>query len=301
MGSSVYEIVTGTIVKRLEEGNIPPWQKPWSCSFPKNVISGKEYRGINTLLLMTSPFDTPVWGTFNQWKQLGGSVKKGERSEIVTYWGGKYTKTVKGEGGEEEKKGMPAFLRYYRVFNVQQIQFEGGVVPPKVEKQLVVKKALGRKDTLKKCKEIVVGMPNPPKITLGGVAAYYSVGLDIVNIPPKDTFDKLESYYGTLFHELIHSTGHKSRLERDIAKGTNKFGSPDYSKEELIAEIGACFLCGIAGIFPVVQDNSTSYLASWASKLSGDPKLIVTASSAGQKAADYIINEEKEEEVIEEE
>ena len=133
------------------------------------------------------------------------------------------------------------------------------------------------------------GKPNPPKITHDGTQAAYSPKLDAISLPPMDSFESAEGYHATLFHELSHSTGHPTRLDRDTLTGLAPFGSPVYSREELVAEFGSAFLCGNAGISPATLDNQASYIESWRKVLKADTKLVVQAASAGQKAADCVL------------
>jgi antirestriction protein ArdC len=138
------------------------------------------------------------------------------------------------------------------------------------------------------CDAIVKDMPNRPEI-VGSLNAWYSPIADKVGIPAINSFNGSEEYYSTLFHELVHSTGHKSRLHREQFDNPVRFGSESYSKEELVAELGASMLCGVSGISPRVLDNSASYLQSWINRLRGDSRLIVSAASQAQKASDYIL------------
>jgi antirestriction protein ArdC len=276
---SVYQIVTEQIIKQLEAG-VAPWRKPWRTEAPCNLLSGKEYRGINPFLLAPRGYGSRYWLTFNQANRLGGHVRKGEHSSIVTFWKIGQEKLVKSADGTEHKT-RPFLLRYYRVFNVEQT--EG------IAEKLGLGKASPRIPSLDECEAIVSGMPNRPAITQDG-RAWYRPSTDTVGIPARTAFDSAEFYFATLFHELAHSTGHASRIGREGIEQLNTFGSESYSKEELVAEMGASMLCGVAGIAPRTIENSAAYLKTWIECLRGDSKLIVSAASAAQRAADYIRN-----------
>ena len=275
---NVYEIVTAEIIAKLEAGNCP-WKKPWNTTAPKNLVSQKEYRGINTFLLSASGFPSPYWLTYAQAVKLGGNVKKGEHGHIVVFWN-VGTERIYFKKDGTEKTGKPFLLRYYRVFNLSQtegIQSKLGIVD--ADSKPVP--SIGACDTL------LANMPDRPAIKASD-RAWYRPSTDEIGIPDKSVFHSSEAFYATLFHELTHSTGHASRVGREGVEILNTFGSETYSKEELIAEMGSAMLCGVTGIAPVIIENSAAYLRSWISVLKGDSKLIVTAASAAQKACDYI-------------
>lgn len=278
----VYEIVTEKIIAALESGTAP-WRKSWGCnnSAPVNFHSGKNYRGINTFLLHCSGFASPYWLTFKQAKERGGTVKKGEKGMPVVFWNWIYKdatgKTIKDQ--TKAAKKIP-FLRYYTAFNAEQID---GVEFPAVD---IPTREHTPSET---CEKIVAGMPSPPEIKTKGSQPCYIPSLDRVEMPKAEHFHSGDEYYSTLFHELTHATGHKSRLDRKELTKVSGFGSSDYSKEELVAEMGAAFICGHAGI-DTTLDNSAAYLQNWIKVLKGDSKLAVTAAAQAQKAADYILN-----------
>lgn len=277
--SSVYQIVTDQIIKQLENG-VAPWRKPWRTEAPCNLISGKEYRGINPFLLAPQGYGSRYWLTFNQANKLGGHIRKGEKSSIVTFWNVGDERVVKSADGTE-RKTRPFLLRFYRVFNVEQT--EG------IADKLGLGKTSPRIPNLDQCEAIVSGMPHRPAITQDG-RAWYRPSTDTVGIPARTAFHSAEDYYSTLFHELVHSTGHASRIGRPGIEQLNTFGSEAYSREELVAELGASMLCGIVGITPSTIENSAAYLQSWITALRGDSKLIISAASAAQRAADYLRN-----------
>jgi antirestriction protein ArdC len=276
---SVYEIVTEQIVSQLQAGTAP-WRKPWITSAPKNLISGKEYRGINTFMLSASGFPRPEWLTLNQANKLGASIKAGERSSMVVFW----------KIGEEKKnattgkKSRSFLLRYSRVFNISQCVHGDVSLVEKLGLDAVKGNAI---PSIESCDAIVSAMPNRPVI-FDADHAFYRPPTDEVGIPDKSMFHSSEEFYSTLFHELTHSTGHASRVGRAEVQDVQRFGSQSYSREELVAEMGAAMLCGVAGISPAVLENSAAYLQSWIKALRGDSKLVVTAASAAQKAADFI-------------
>lgn len=150
-------------------------------------------------------------------------------------------------------------------------------------------------DPVEKAEAIISGYTNPPKITHAPGGAWYKAGVDQVNVPKKNEFKDVNKYYSTIFHELVHSTGHKQRLKRDGIANTSFFESLTYSKEELVAEIGASFLCAMAGIDNTTLDNSAAYIQGWLGVLKDDPKMVVHASQQAQKAADWILGKQKEE------
>jgi antirestriction protein ArdC len=277
--SSVYQIVTEQIIKQLESG-VAPWRKPWRTEPPCNLVSGKPYRGINPFLLAPQGYGSRYWLTFNQANRLGGHVRQGEKSSIVTFWKIGTEKTVVDDDGNE-RKSRPFLLRFYRVFNVEQT--EG------IADKLGIGKASPRIPNLDQCDQIVAGMPHKPVIIQDG-RAWYKPSADVVGMPSRNAFESPEAYYATLFHELTHSTGHSSRIGRDGIEKLNEFGSESYSREELVAELGSAMLCGVTGIEPATIANSAAYLKAWIDVLRGDSKLIVSAASQAQKASDYILN-----------
>jgi antirestriction protein ArdC len=277
MSQSVYQIVTEQILNQLQQG-VVPWRKPWKTELPANLISGKEYRGINTFLLASLGYGSRYWLTFNQAAKLGGSVRKGEKSAIVTFWNIGDEKIVKHADGTTRKE-KPFLLKYYRVFNVEQT--EG------IAEKLGLGNASPREFSIEACEKIYAQMPHAPSIEQDS-RAWYRPSTDSIGMPSKALFHSPEEYYSTLYHEMTHSTGHASRVGRDGIENLNTFGSESYSKEELIAEMGAAMLCGITGISPATIPNSASYIQCWINRLKGDSKLLVSAASQAQKAADYI-------------
>jgi antirestriction protein ArdC len=281
----LYQTVTDRIVTLLESG-VNPWRNPirgGNQGMPRNLNSGNAYRGINVFLLAITAWERgyrcPWWLTFKQARDRGGTVKKGEKSTLVIFW--KTYDTQDRKTGEDIK--VPV-LRYYRVFNAEQCEgIDLGEYEP-VEPIAFT--------PMESCEQIVRGYVQTgdgPKVIHKGFQASYSPILDRVRMPEPGWFTGAEAYHHTLFHELIHSTGHSTRLNRGLDRELRPFGSPDYSKEELIAEMGAAFLSAEAGIEPQVVENAASYLQGWVNALKGDKKLVVTAGGAAQRAADHIL------------
>jgi antirestriction protein ArdC len=283
--STVYQIITDRILDCLSNG-VVPWRKPWRTEAPKNLISGKDYRGVNVLLLHAAPFESPHWLTFNQARTLGGVVKKGERGTPVVFWKITEDREKRDRRGQAEKSFL---LRYYTVFNVTQCQ--GVEAPPAISRPAF--------NPIEECDRIVRDFAGRPRIVHGGGQACYVPSQDRIQIPPRESFTSAPEFYSTLFHELVHSTGAATRLDRKGVTEPASFNSHSYSFEELIAECGAAFLCAQGGVSAATLDNSAAYIASWAKALRNDPKMIVNASGQAAKAADLILGK-KGEQVVEE-
>ena len=273
MSKDIYELITARFIEQLKKGTVP-WQKPWMGV--QNIVSKKPYRGINALILGGSDFQSPYWLTFKQAHDLGGKVKKGEHATPVIYY--KLFEKRDDQGnlvlGSNGRPTRIPFIRWSNAFNLDQTE---GIAPP-TQAQVVVQNPL---HPLEKAAKIVEEAKVCP-IYHTGFAAVYSPGEDVIRMPAQKTFRTAESYYQTLFHEMTHSTGHASRLDREGVTLPIKFGSERYSKEELIAELGASFL-------------STAYLDSWIEKFQNDPKMIFTASSQAQRSTDFILGLEQKE------
>jgi antirestriction protein ArdC len=283
---STYQTVTERIISSLKAGVIP-WEKPWKTPryaggpFPRNFYTGKPYRGINVLLLWSSEYGSPFWLTFKQAQALKGSVRKGEHgTPIVFYKQLPEHATKDEEAGEDER--LPFVLCHYTVFNVEQCD---GLTLPEIS-QPAIAPEIGEDEL---CESIVTGWENRPALYLNSPTeyrAYYRPSSDSVHMPARSRFVDAPHYYSTLFHELVHSTGHESRLHRIFG---DRFGDELYSKEELVAEMGAAFLCAIAGIANEHTDrNTAAYIQNWISALEEDNRLIVHAAANAQKAVDQI-------------
>jgi len=273
-----YQIITDRITKLLEEG-VCAWSKPWNsqAGMPRNLFSQRPYRGINVWMLGAQRYESPFWATFNQVKQAGGSVKKGEKSTPIVFWK-KYT-SVDKDTGEEEGRFT---LKYYAVFNTAQVE---GVAVPTLEQPIF------EHTPIEVCEKVVGNYPNRPTLLHGDSRAYYRPSTDCIVMPDMTAFPQLSCYYSTLFHELTHSTGHSDRLNRPTLVDAVAFGSVNYAKEELIAEMGAAYLCGVCGIANETINNSAAYLKGWLKVLRDDPKMLVQAAGQAQRAVDHILGE----------
>ena len=284
---STYEVITERIIEAIETNKSLPWRKPWktsgSNSLPRNLSTNKEYRGINVFLLSMMGFENPYWITFKQAKSLGGSVRKSEKGCPVVFWSILEKKNSKS--GEIEK--IP-FIRHSTLFNASQCD---GLTVPTVSAAVAE-----TTDPIETCEAIVQGFKDRPAIVEHEQCAYYSPSKDIVNMPKRDTFESSAEYYSTLFHELAHSTGHPSRVGRNLSKSHSFFGSQSYTCEELCAEFSASYLCAHAGIESATIDNSVAYLQGWVSALREKPRMLVDAAAQAQKAADYILGKSQQNE-----
>lgn len=273
--STIVQIITDQIIETLEKGAIP-WKKPWKTELPMNLISKRTYRGINLLVLSMSPkYVSPYYLTFRQLAHLGGSVKPGSKGFKVVYW--KIFESSDENTSERETLEKP-LLRYYTVFNSEQCINIPKDIFPYVNNNI---------DPIAACEKIMDNMPNMPEIK-ETKNAFYDMKSDIIGLPPRKNFISQEEFYSTAFHELVHSTGHPDRLNRKNSSGGSDFNE-NYSKEELVAEIGSSYLCAHARIAPKTIDNQAGYIANWLSVLKGDKKFIFSASSLAQKAVDYIL------------
>lgn len=265
---SVYQEVTDRIIAQLEKG-AAPWIKPWSGA-PQgadiNYVSGKAYRGINRILLAMSGFSTPVWATFNQWADKGGTVRKGEKGTRITLY--KPISITDKDSGEE--RAVP-LLRTFVVFNAEQVDgIEFKAPEPMTEPE--------RHDA---CEETI--RKSGATIRFGGDRACFIPSADIIQMPHLGDFKSREHYYATAFHELVHWTGHEHRLDRNL-KG--KFGNTDYAFEELVAEMGAAMLCADHQIEGDLRH--AGYIQSWLKCLKDDSKAIFKAAALAEKAATFI-------------
>ena len=271
--SSVYQIITEQIIRQLESG-VAPWHKPWTTELPKNIVSKREYRGINVFLLASLGYGSPYWLTYKQATELGGNVRRGEHGAKVVFW--KFDKYEAEDADGQMVEKTSAILRYYTVFNLEQCD---GIAAPDASRVV---------NPITECERIVRGTPNAPRFEQD-CRAWYRPSTDTVGMPARNTFDSAESYYSTLFHELTHSTGHPKRIGREGIEKLNTFGSESYSKEELVAEMGAALLAGMAGIERSTLANSAAYLKPWIDVLKADSRMVVFAASQAQKAADYVL------------
>ena len=300
--------INDRILGFLKDG-IVPWQKPWNggkFNAPRSVSTNKVYRGTNLSLLGCAGYESPWWLTFGQAKKLGGQVRKGEKSFPVSYWKfypsedctGYYGTSGGCSGGGCGKcKGTGKYkprpsLFSFNVFNANQCEDLPEKYYPSVKDEDEVRDF----SPVEACDEIIANYPNSPKVYHDQAnSCFYSPPTDEVHMVAPEKFVSDEEYYSTLFHELVHSTGHSKRLDRgNDTRDRLAFDSEhEYSKEELVAELGSTFLCAISGIdrSEVIQ-NSASYISSWKSKLSENEDWIVWAGSRSAKACDHILGTE---------
>jgi antirestriction protein ArdC len=270
-----------SLIAQLEAGTIP-WRKPWTSRMPRNLVSQKVYRGMNVFMLAMQGYSSEYWLTFKQANDLGGTVMKGQHGTHITKFS-TYNRKEKNEDGEVESTSRASFWHTYTVFNLQQCNPE-------------LSAALGLTNTepiedIPAAQALWDGYQNRPELRWSD-CAFYRPSEDIIGMPARERFISAQAeFYSTLFHEAVHSTGHKSRLNRDEITGTIQFGSEDYSNEELVAEFGAAMLCGSCGIAPALVQNQAAYIKHWLTKLKlSDNNLVIPkAMSAAQKAVDHIL------------
>lgn len=279
-GTNVYQMVTDRIISELEKG-VVPWRKPWTGvrSGAFNRISKKPYSLLNQMLLRNQG----EYASFKQWSDLGGKVKKGAKSEFVVFWKMQEYQDTNAEG-ETVKKIVP-LLRYYNVFHISQVEGaeplpsglpESDIEP--IEEAEIIKENYKSRENME-IREVITD------------EAYYSPSGDYIQIPERQQYKAIEDFYSTLFHEMIHSTGHQSRLDRLESGASARFGGESYSKEELVAEIGSTMILNQLGIeTSKTFSNSAAYIKGWLAVLRNDSKFIVSASSKAEKAVDYILD-----------
>ena len=282
----VYSRITEKIIADLEAG-VRPWAKPWNAEHAAGRINkplrhnGQAYSGINVLMLWSAACDrgfaSPIWMTYRQAKEYSGQVRKGENGELVVYANKLIREDEDPETGEEKKRAIP-FLKGYTVFNVEQI--DG--LPEKYYE--LAEPVLDPVSRISKAEKFFAA--TGVSIKHGGNRAFYAVGPDYIQMPPFECFQNAESYYSTLGHEATHATRHKSRLDRSF--GRKRWGDEGYAAEELVAELGACFLCADLGIALEPRDDHAAYLKSWLKVLRNNTRAIFTAASHAQRAAEYL-------------
>jgi antirestriction protein ArdC len=282
----VYTRITSQIVADLEKG-VRPWVKPWNAEHAAGRITrplrhnGQPYAGINVLSLWISAvarnFAAPVWMTYRQASELGAHVRKGERGSLVVY-ANKITRTERNEKtGEDIQLEIP-YMKGYTVFNVEQIDSLPEIYYAKIAP---TRDPIARIEHAEKFLHATGATINH-----GGTRAYYSLSTDAVQMPPFEAFRDAESYYATLAHELAHWTGAKTRLDRDF--GGHRFGSNAYAQEELVAELGAAFLCADLELTLEAREDHSAYIANWLEVLNNDNRAIFTAAAHAQRAVDFI-------------
>lgn len=272
MTNKLYEEITKRIIEKLEAGT-SIFEMPFSNGLAKNYITKKPYRGVNAIIL-----ESGEYATFKQIKDCGGKIKKGAKSETIVFW-----KLIEAEDEETGETFKTPYARQYKVFKIGR-DTEG------LETETTIDKNDSEQTPVESTVTIINNYPNKPGYTEISGQAYYNPGLDVVNVPPATEFKEINRYYSTFFHELVHSTGSADRLKRIGITNTDKFGSEQYSKEELVAELGASMLCAVSGIEKHTLDQSASYIKSWIKVLKDDYSFIVSASQQAQKAVDHILN-----------
>ena len=267
------------IIKKLEQG-VVPWQKTWRTAMPRNFVSNMEYKGINSMILGLSEFESNYFITYKQCKDLGGTVKKDEHSSLVVFW--KPIVKFKEHDIDEPTANINFLLRYYYVFNISQCNLSDAV--------LKKRNIISTNPKITEAEDIIKGYKNPPEISINNMIPNprYLPRLDKIEIQSIDNFNTSDDYYASLFHECIHSSGHPSKCNRRGISGKIVFGSEEYSREELIAEIGASYLCNISGIQKTI-DNHSAYIANWLQVLNNNYRMILIAASQASKACDYIL------------
>lgn len=284
-----YQAVTNIIIEHLERG-VVPWRCPWQreVGIPRNFHTGKTYNGINVLLLGMRHMASPYWLTYRQAQELGGHVRKGEHgSHIIKAGESKATSSdeTTGEDAAPQQRRR-VYLREYTVFNAVQIE---GIDFPSANPI----PQLPERERIQAAEQVIAEMPLPPVIQEGmSTAACYRMATDIVQMPAFASFESAEAYHLTLFHELVHATGHPKRLNRESLIKHDSFGGKVYSQEELVAEMGAAFLGMETHIVRDAHEQSAAYLQSWLDvlRVKEHKRWIVQAASQAGKAAAFILN-----------
>ena len=292
MSEKVENLIVNLLLESLDKG-VVPWRCPFLTLTPRNLISKKPYRGINILLLGMRGFASPFWLTPKQVKEKKGTIKEGEHYTPILFSGFFRKDPVSGKlvGANKGDPGSFFLNKFYKGFNVEQCE---GIEAPKVGENTP-------HSPIESAEAIVNGYVGAPTIQHGGGQACYIPSLDHIKMPPKENFSKTEEYYSTLFHELTHSSGAEHRLNRKGITDPVKYASHNYSYEELIAECGAAFLCGHAGIHTSTLDNSAAYIGGWLTKLKSERKWLLDASREAMKATDHIIGTDHTKMVLEDE
>ena len=283
--TDIYTRVTDKIIADLEKGQrtwLPRWQGKHAAGPVSRPLrqNGTPYRGMNTLLLwavsMEKGFISPIWMTYKQAQELGANVRKGEKGSLVVY-ANTLNKTETNEDGKDVEQKIP-FMRGYTVFNVEQVEGLPAHYYAQPVNPLPVEQRMEAADRFVKA--------TGADIRYGGYSAFYAPDPDFIQMPHFETFTDKEAFYATILHECCHWTKHKTRLDRDFGK--SKFGGENYAREELVAELGAAFLCADLGITPEVREDHAAYIDSWWVVLKNDKRAIFIAAVQAQRAADYL-------------
>lgn len=282
----VYTRITAQIIESLERG-VKPWTQPWNAAHAAGHVSrplrhtGEPYSGINVLTLWASAMganrSAPIWMTFKQALALGGHVRKGEKGAPVVYASTMQRTEVDEATGSEAERNIP-FLKAYTVFNVEQIEgLPGHFYAPAEPKRNADERMTDAEAFFAATRA---------DIRHGGDSAYYSPALDYIQMPPFESFRDAQAYYATLSHEATHWTRHTSRLDRDL--GRKRFGDDGYAREELVAELGAAFLCADLGLRLEDREDHAAYIGHWLTVLKDDKRAVFTAAAHAQRAAEYL-------------
>lgn len=287
--------VTAKIIASLETG-VVPWHQPWGFVEPaQNHFTGHRYRGINQLLMLIGQYKTPYFATIRQINEAGATVKKGTKSTSVYFHDSIYKDAKTGarltedearrrvKAGDKNVKRYP-YIRLFPVFNMQDV--EGCPVKP------VSMKGNRENQEIAVCADFVTALNLGPKLINSPIEdAYFNRSSDVVVMPELTRFETSEHYYATLFHELTHFTGHPTRLNRPTLNDALRFGDTNYSKEELTAELGACFLCNRHGInTATIEENAASYISNWLGVLKKDKRFVWDAATEAQAAYTFLVD-----------
>lgn len=281
--NQVCEEITQEIIEELKQG-VMPWNKPWTGDSPvlqaPRRHEGQHYRGINTVILlvkaMNKGFSSPYWMTFKQATALGATIKKGQKSTKIFY-ASSFEVEEETEQGEQETHKIP-YMKVYNVFNADQIEGLEDKYYYQADNNVIINDDIERIESFESFLEATGA-----NFKHEGHNAFYSPIEDTITLPEFNTFKSSQGYYATAFHELTHWTGHKDRLDRELS-----MKKASYAFEELIAELGAAFLCAYTGIQPNIRDDHAPYISSWIKALEDDPKVLFKAASKAQAALDYI-------------
>ena len=276
-GTDLHSQITADIIAAMESAQ-GPGRSLWTSqtSLPMNLASGKPYAGINTLTLWASAmrrgFTSPYWLTYKQATEKGGQVRKGEHGTRAVFFKPYESRATDPDTGEETTTDR-LVMKSFTLFNLDQID---GIESPETATRPAF-------EILADAERLLQHTPAP--IREGGDRACYIPSRDEIHMPNRETFINPEAFYSTACHEMCHSSGHRSRLDRNLS---GRFGDEAYAMEELIAELGAAFLCAEVGILPATREDHAHYLANWIEVLRGDKKAIFTAAAAASKAASFI-------------
>lgn len=283
MATDIYETITNKIVAQIEAG-AGEWRMPWhgeGLKAPRNPLSGTRYRGINVPLLWAAGeekgYSSSLWATYKQWQEAGAQVRKGEKSELVFFWKKIDRPAEDAEQGGEDGKSKAWFVaRAYNVFAVEQVDgFEIKASEPTGE--LTEDQRIAAADAF----FARIGA----MVCHGGNKAFYAPSRDLIQMPEFRLFHEPAAYYSTLGHEHVHWTMHPQRCNREFGK---RFGDNAYAFEELVAELGAAFLCADLGISNEPRPHHAAYIQNWLTVLKNDKRAIFTAGSKAQTAVDFL-------------